>query len=372
MTLDRATIAVTGANGFVGSNLVLRLKEVGHDVRPITRQTDLAQGKADLAAADTVFHLAGVNRPEDEGEFLRSNRDYTAWVAAAVAEGGRKPLVIYSSSAKALQNSAYGATKRAGEQILLELATKGAATVSIWRLPNLFGKWSRPNYNSVVATFCHNAARGLPLRVHDPFASLSLLYVDDLIDQWLTLLAHRPRKSGFAEPRQVYGTTVGELAEFIRGFVGDRANGMVSDVGAGQTRALYACYVAALPVADASYAVAAHQDVRGKFVEVLKTGASGQFAYFSAHPGVTRGGHYHHSKVEKFLVAHGTGRFRFRHAGNGERYELISSADKPMMIETIPGWAHDVTNIGNDELVVLTWANERFDPDRPDTYPMPL
>src|SRR5207302_1363129 len=206
--------------------------------------------------------------------------DYTSSVAAAVAEGGRKPLVIYSSSAKALQDSAYGASKRACEQILLELASKGAATVSIWRLPNLFGKWSRPNYNSVVATFCHNAARGLPLRVDDASASLSLLYVDDLIDQWLTLLADWPQESGFAEPQQVYENSVGELAEITRGFVSDRANGMVSYVGAGYTRAFYACYVAALPVADASYPVAAHQDVRGKFVEVLKTDASGQFAYF--------------------------------------------------------------------------------------------
>jgi UDP-2-acetamido-2,6-beta-L-arabino-hexul-4-ose reductase len=372
MTLDRQTVAVTGANGFLGSNLVLRLKEEGHDVRPITRQTDDGQARSDLAEAATIFHLAGVNRPDVESEFVRSNRDYTAWVATAVPEGRGKPLIVYSSSAKALEESAYGASKRASEQVLLDLATSGAAIVSIWRLPNLFGKWSRPNYNSVVATFCHNAARGLPLRVDDRSAALSLLYVDDLIDQWLTLLAERSAESGFAKPQQVYGTTVGQVADLIEGFAKDRAESLVSDVGTGLSRRLYACYAAALPITDATYPVAAHKDARGQFVEVLKTSASGQFAYFSAHPGVTRGGHYHHSKVEKFVVAHGTGRFRFRHTRTGESYELVSSGNEPHMIEAIPGWAHDVTNIGNDELVVLTWANEQFDPARPDTYPMPL
>lgn len=372
MTAERLRIAVTGANGFLGSNLVLRLKEDGHDVRAITRQTELAEAEKHLAGADAIFHLAGVNRPEDEREFDTSNHDYTAGVASAVGKSGREPLVIYSSSAKATEDSPYGASKRAGEKILLDLASTGAAVVSIWRLPNLFGKWSRPNYNSVVATFCHNATRGLPLRVHDASAPLSLLYVDDLIDRWLTLLANRPSESGFAEAHQVYATTVGEIADLIQGFANDRARSLVSDVGTGLTRRLYACFVAALPLVDASCTVPEHKDSRGKFVEVLKTADSGQFAYFSARPGVTRGGHYHHSKVEKFLVAHGTGRFRFRHVRTGDSYELVSSADEPTMIDVIPGWAHDVTNMGDDELVVLTWANEQFDPERPDTHPLPL
>jgi UDP-2-acetamido-2,6-beta-L-arabino-hexul-4-ose reductase len=372
MTAERLTIAVTGASGFLGSNLVLRLKEEGHQVRAITRETDLAEAEMQLAEAGAVFHLAGVNRPEDESEFVRSNHEYTARVANVLARAGGKPLVIYSSSAKASGECAYGVSKRAGEQALLDLASTGAATVSIWRLPNLFGKWSRPNYNSVVATFCHNAARGLPLRVDNPSAPLSLLHVDDLIDQWLTLLANPSDKSGFAEAQQVYATTVGELANLVQGFAKEQERSLVPDIGSGLSRRLYASYIAALPLADASRPLPAHKDSRGKFVEVLKTAASGQFAYFSAHPGVTRGGHYHHSKVEKFLVAHGTGRFRFREARTGESYELVSSADEPMMIDVIPGWAHDVTNIGDDELVVLTWANEQFDPERPDTHPMPF
>lgn len=372
MTPDRTKVAVTGAKGFLGSNLVLRLKERGYDVAAIARDSDPAEARARLAAADVVFHVAGANRCADDEEYFVSNRDYSAWVASAVVEGRRKPLLVYSSSIRAADDTPYGRSKRAGEDVLIELGKAGAAIVSIWRLPNLCGKWSRPNYNSVVATFCHNAARGLPLKVDDATSALPLLYVDDLVDQWLELMADPPKSSGFAEPRDVHRLTVGELAQTIEGFAAGRDSGEVSDVAAGLRRALYASFVAAQPIAQATRALAAHNDVRGSFVEFLKTGSSGQISCFTAVPGATRGGHYHHSKVEKFLVAHGRGRFRFRHALTGETYELESSADEPLIIETIPGWAHDVTNIGDENLVVLSWANEPFDPERPDTYAMAL
>ena len=371
MPEDR-TIVVTGANGFIGSNLVLRLEEDGHQPRPITRETPAAQAFELLAAADIIVHLAGVNRCDNDEEFTRSNRDFTCRLAKGVANGARKPLVVFSSSTKALEETPYGRSKLAAEEVLLELAASGSATVSIWRLPNVCGKWSRPNYNSAVATFCHNIARGLPIRVDDPSAPLSLIHIDDLIDQWLPLLGDRAPASGYGNPHPVHHSTVGEVAQLIQRFADCRNRGEIPDVGDGLNRVLYASYISALPVDEATYPAAAHSDARGTFVEVLKTRASGQFSYFSAHPGVTRGGHYHHAKVEKFLVAHGTGRFRFRHARNGESFEVVSSAREPLMIETIPGWAHDVTNIGNDELVVLTWANETFDPERPDTHPMPL
>lgn len=372
MNAERRRIAVTGATGFLGSNLALRLKEQGYQVRPITRQTARQDADGDLAAADIIFHLAGANRPKEEEDYYRTNRDYTAWLAGAVAASGHKPLIIYSSSAKVLEESAYGISKRAGEEILLELSDRGLAAVSIWRLPNLCGKWGRPNCNSVVATFCHNAARGLPLPVDNRSSSLSLLYVDDLIDQWLELIASSPEGSGFSEARCVHQTTVGEVADVVASFAQARRRGEVKDVQSGLARALYVSFIAALPIDQAATVPATHSDSRGCFVEVLKTPASGQFSYFTAHPGATRGGHYHHSKVEKFLVAHGTGRFRFRHVLSGESFELTGSAAEPRLIESIPGWAHDVTNIGDDELVVLAWANEQFDPERPDTYPLPL
>lgn len=372
MISDGRRIAVTGASGFLGTNLVLRLSEQGREIRRITRHTDSRVAEAELACADIIFHLAGANRPEDEGDFMRSNRDYTAWISEAVADGGRKPLIVYSSSAKALDAGAYGLSKRAGEDVLLDVAERGLATVSIWRLPNICGKWARPNYNSAVATFCHNAARGLPLSIDDPAAPLSLLYVEDLIEDWLRLIDEPPGTSGFAELRNVHQTTVGEAAEVIQQFADSRSHGETRDVGTGLARALYATFVAALPVEKASYPLTARQDTRGTFVEMLRNSNAGQFSYFTAHPGITRGGHYHHSKVEKFLVAHGTGRFRFRHVLTGEAFELVGSAADPLVIETIPGWAHDVTNIGDNELVVLSWANEQFDPERPDTYPLAL
>jgi UDP-2-acetamido-2,6-beta-L-arabino-hexul-4-ose reductase len=372
MNAERRRVAVTGANGFLGSNLVLRLVETGHHVEPIARETLRGEAKRKLVQADIIFHLAGTNRPKEDREYYRTNADYTSWLAGAVAAGGNKPLIIYASSAKAAEDSAYGLSKRAGEEILLELAERGLAVASIWRLPNLCGKWARPNYNSVVATFCHNAARGEPLPIDDPASPLTLLYVDDLIDQWLALVANPPEGSGFAEPQKVHHTSVGDVADLIRAFALKRSTGDLSDVGTGLPRALYASFIAALPVEKASYIVDARTDSRGAFVELFKTRTSGQFSYFTAHPGVTRGGHYHHSKVEKFLVAHGTGRFRFRHVLSGESYEVTSSACEARMIETIPGWAHDVTNVGDDELVVLAWASERFDPERPDTYPLPL
>jgi UDP-2-acetamido-2,6-beta-L-arabino-hexul-4-ose reductase len=372
MGAERPVIAVTGANGFLGSNLVLRLKERGHDVHSITRETSRGEAERELTSASVIFHLAGANRPKAEAEYYETNRDLTAWLADAVASAGRKPLIIYSSSAKASGAGIYGASKRAGEKVLLELAERGLATVSIWRLPNLCGKWARPYCNSVVATFCHCAARGEPVPIDDPNSPVSLLYVDDLVDQWLHLIADPPQASAFTQARNVHRTTVGEIAELISAFAEARSHGVVGEVGTGLARALYASFIAALPTEDASYPLQARKDARGTFVEVLKTPASGQFSYFTAHPGVTRGGHYHHSKVEKFLVAHGTGRFRFRHVLSGEAFELTSSAGEPRMIEAIPGWTHDVTNVGNDELVVLAWANEQFDPERPDTYPLPL
>jgi len=371
MRHERLRVAVTGAKGFIGSNLVLRLRECGHEVSPIIRESDPGEAEQAIATADTIFHIAGINRPEDESEF-RANAENAAWLAEAVARSGRNPLIVFSSSIKAEEDSAYGRSKRAAEDILLKLAAGGKATVSIWRLPNVYGKWSRPNYNSVVATFCHNAARGLPLRVDDPSTPLSLLYVDDLIDQWLKLVTEGSITSGFAEPKDVDRTTVGELAKALEELAALRSSGSVQDVGQGLKRRLFASFMSALPVDQAVYPLSPRTDARGSFVEVLKTSASGQFSYFTAHPGVTRGGHYHHSKVEKFLVAHGIGRFRFRHALSGETFEVVSEASSPTVIETLPGWAHDVTNIGETDLVVFSWASEQFDPDRPDTHAMPV
>lgn len=361
-------IAVTGAGGFVGKNLMVRLAEAGFtDVAAVTRETSESDFAKFIADADVIFHLAGSNRPSDEADFWAGNRDLVGQVCDAISQGGRKPLVIHAGSVKAGEPGPYGESKLAGEELLIDRAAEFDFPAAIYRLPNIFGKWAQPNYNSAVATFCHNIARGKAVTINDPTASLTLLYVDDLIDDWLTLLANPPVDVTRCEPSRVYETTVGEVAEAIRGFAEDRTTARIAEVGTGLTRALYATYVASLPEEDFTYPLVSHTDPRGSFSEMLKTRSSGQFSYFTAHPGVTRGGHYHHTKTEKFLIVAGEAMFRFRHILTGATHEVRTSSAKPEVVETIPGWAHDVTNIGDTEMVALLWANEIFDPEKPDT-----
>ncbi|MEJ7928436.1 NAD-dependent epimerase/dehydratase family protein [Ramlibacter sp. AN1015] len=368
-------VLITGPNGFVGKNLRLRLSErKGDEVLPFGRQDDPATLAARLAQADVVVHLAGANRPTDPREFVADNAELTQRLAEAVADiarrTGRRVPVLYTSSIQARNDSPYGRSKRAGEEAMQALASEGHP-VHVFRLPNVFGKWARPNYNSVVATFCHHVARDLPIQVNDPTTPLTLVYVDDVVDTFLRVIDGTPPErdgDGFARVEPTYTATLGELAHSIRQFRDSRATLTIDRVGTGLTRALYATYVSYLPPEAFAYPVAQHADPRGVFVEMLKTADSGQFSYFTAHPGVTRGGHYHHTKTEKFLVIKGQARFRFRHMDTGEAFELTTRGDEARIVETIPGWTHDITNMGADELVVMLWANEVFDRERPDTY----
>lgn len=359
-------IAVTGADGFVGRNLALRLAELGDETLPLTRTSTREDWFAAIATADAVVHLAGANRPADPVEFKTVNAGTAALLAEALEAAGRSIPVIYASSTRACGDDVYGRSKRAGEDALRDHAERSGNPVYIFRLPNIFGKWARPNYNSAVATFCHNVARDLPITVNDPAAPLTLVYIDDVITTFLDVLDGK-MAPGFVEVAPFYGTTVGAVADTIRGFRSDRADNLIDAVGTGLTRALYATYVAALPPAEFSYPIASHRDPRGAFSEMLKTRSAGQFSYFNALPGVTRGGHYHHTKTEKFLIVHGKARFGFRHVLTGETHEIFTDGETPTIVETVPGWAHDVTNIGDDVMVSLLWANEIFDRARPDT-----
>ena len=363
-----ARILVTGAHGFVGRNLMLRLSEAGFDqVTGLGREAAMTDLQDQAAKADVILHLAGANRPEDPAEFVSTNVDLTAAIAQAVAAGGRKPMIFLPSSTKAVDDTPYGRSKKAAEDVLLDLAASGQARVHVQRMPNVFGKWARPNYNSAVATFCHNTVQGLPIEIHDPDAPLTLLYVDDLIDGLLALIAEPPGESGFVTLGQYHQTTVGAVADMIAGFSADRAEAMIDAVGSGLTRALYATYISYLPVERFSYPLKAHADARGSFTEFAKTRTHGQVSYLTAFPGITRGGHYHHTKTEKFLVVQGQALFRFRHVLTDQYHEIRTSGDQPEVVETIPGWTHDITNVGDDLLISLLWANELFDRDRPDT-----
>jgi UDP-2-acetamido-2,6-beta-L-arabino-hexul-4-ose reductase len=320
---------------------------------------------------DYVFHLAGINRPENPSDFVIGNADLTRKLCEAVAASKREIPVIYTSSTQATQDNPYGLSKRTAENALFDLQKISGNKVHLFRLPNVFGKWCKPNYNSAVATFCHNVARGLPIQVNDPSAKLTLAYVDDVVDRFIQLMDGAEAaldENGFEILSPQYKTTVGELANQIKAFRESRSTITTERVGTGFLRALYSTYVSYLPVENFSYPVPMHGDERGMFVEMLKTPDCGQFSYFTAHPGVTRGGHYHHNKTEKFLVIKGCARFKFRHILTGEAYEIVTSGDKAEIVETVPGWTHDITNIGSDEMVVMLWANEVFDRQKPDTY----
>ncbi len=366
-------VAVTGAGGFIGKNLLLRLKELGrYEVAPIEIDSTRSDLQAAVGSADAVVHLAGINRPTDPAEFVGGNQGSVEDLITAIETSGRQVPVVLTSSIQAEGASAYGASKKAAEDALLAFAEKTGNPACVLRLPNVFGKWCRPNYNSAVATFCHNVARGLPIRIDDPASPLSLVYIDDVIDGIIQLLEDGDGASGFRGIDPVYRTTVGEVAELIRRFREDREDALIESVGVGLTRALYATYVAALPPTGFSYPLVAHTDPRGSFSEILKTRTSGQFSVFSAHPGVTRGGHYHHTKTEKFLVVKGKARFKFRHMLTGETHEVLTSDAEPTVVETVPGWTHDITNIGDDTMVSVLWANEIFDRDHPDTIQEPV
>lgn len=365
-------ILITGADGFIGKNLQVRLTELpGYSVLTFVRGDDVGQLPALVATADAVIHLAGENRPSNDGAFAEVNTGLTialckALTQEAVRTGRKLPLVL-ASSTQAERDNAYGRSKLAAEQAVESLAGFLNNAVTVFRLPGVFGKWCKPNYNSVVATFCHNLARGLSIKVNDPTVALKLAYVDDVVAAMLNALdAPLGLSQGVVSP--VYETTLGELAKQIKAFDACRGTSLQTErVGTGLVRALYATYVSYLPNERFSYEVPVHGDTRGVFVEMLKTPDCGQFSYFTAHPGITRGGHYHHTKTEKFLVMKGQALFRFRHLLTNELVELRTSGDKPQVVDTIPGWTHDITNVGNDEMVVMLWANENFDRERPDT-----
>jgi UDP-2-acetamido-2,6-beta-L-arabino-hexul-4-ose reductase len=361
-------ILITGARGFIGKNLVVRLREMGNFKIVKFNRGDVQDSLSHLVVkADCIIHLAGENRPNDEDDFKRVNTDLTETLCDAIRSTGRNIPVILASSTQAKWDNPYGTSKRCAEAAVERLSAETGNASMIYRLPGVFGKWCRPNYNSVVATFCYNIANDLPIQINDPDAIISLVHVDDVVDEFVTALEAMQQGSRIGEVQPEYRVTVGELAEQIRAFSNYRTTLIGERVGTGFVRALYSTYISYLPTDRFIYDIPQHGDERGVFVEMLKTRDSGQFSFFTAYPGITRGGHYHHTKTEKFLVIKGRARFGFRHILTGETYELFTSGDKPQIVETVPGWAHDITNIGDKEMVVMLWANEIFDKERPDT-----
>ncbi len=361
-------ILVTGANGFIGKNLVLRLRELAeHEVLTFVRGQSDADLHGVLAQVDAVVHLAGVNRPADVQAFADVNTGLTQRICQGLRELGKKIPVLLASSAQTEQDNPYGRSKLVAEQVVQALAAEHGNPVAIYRLPGVFGKWCKPNYNSVVATFCHNKAHDLPVQINDASARVRLVYVDDVVNAMLAQLAAGWPACVRPAVAPEYSITLGDLSDQIDAFKNCRSTLVSERVGTGLVRALYATYVSYLPKERFVYDVPVHGDARGVFVEMLKTPDAGQFSFFTAHPGITRGGHYHHTKTEKFLVIKGHARFGFRHMLTNEVHHIETHGNKPQVVETVPGWTHDITNIGADEMVVMLWANEIFDRANPDT-----
>ncbi|OCH37506.1 UDP-2-acetamido-2,6-beta-L-arabino-hexul-4-ose reductase [Aliivibrio fischeri] len=365
-------ILVTGANGFIGKNLCFQLEEQGFtDLIKIDRSNSTEELNEALKSADFIYHLAGVNRPQNDDEFKLGNADLTSHIISKLKELNRTTPILLTSSIQAEQSNAYGVSKALAEDALNSYAEQSGAKVYIYRLPNVFGKWCRPNYNSVVATFCNNVVNDLPLTINDPSAKVNLVYIDTVCEYFIHHLSN-DEQSGEQSIKPIYPTTVGDIATALESFKASKTSLVTENVGTGFLRALYSTYISYYSPEQFSYTIPAYTDPRGSFCELLKTKDAGQFSFFTAHPGITRGGHYHHTKNEKFLVIKGEAKFRFEHIATGECYELDVTGEDYKVVETVPGWTHDVTNIGESELVVMLWANEIFDREKPDTFMKPL
>ena len=375
-------ILITGANGFVGKNLVSTLKNI-KDGKDKTRNIDIEDIysydvdntiedlKKYTGDCDFVFHLAGINRPKDISEFYQGNATFTETLCSLLEEHDNKSPILISSSIQASKDNDYGKSKKEGEEYLLNHGKKIDSKVYIYRLANLFGKWCRPNYNSVTATWCYNVANGKDIQINDPNVELPLCYIDDVVNEFINALEGHPTacKEGIYEVYPVHYIKLGELANIIKSFKESRGTLNVPDMKEGSLeKKLYSTYLSYLPKDRFSYPLKMNTDQRGSFTEFIKTEEYGQVSVNVSKPGITKGQHWHHSKNEKFLVVSGKGLIQFRDIYSNEIIEYYVSGDKLEVIDIPTGYTHNIINIGESDMVTIMWANEKFDPEHPDTY----
>ncbi len=377
-------ILVTGAKGFVGRNLCLSLAQMP-DVEVLKYDLgDEAKLDGYAAACDFVMHLAGVNRPKDPAEFKTGNTVFTEDILEKLAARQNPPPVLLSSSIQAALDNDYGKSKAAAEDAVRAYGEKTGASVFIYRLANVFGKWCRPNYNSAVATWVYNIARDLPIMVRDPSATVTLVYIDDVVKSFISHVECAETCRGFESTCSTrstrlneilsvtpsYTRSLGEIVELIKSFHDEPQNLMVPDQADSFTKKLYSTYLAALPEDKFSYPLAMHCDNRGSFTEALHSAERGQVSVNVSKPGIAKGQHWHHTKHEKFLVVSGKGEINFRMADDpaGKIITYKVSGNKLEIVCIPPGYTHNIVNVGDTDMVTLMWANEVFDPENPDTF----
>lgn len=392
-------ILITGAKGFVGQNLCAALNEIkaGHDKRAahmlcadpaeITLyEYDLNSTPEELDAwcadCDFVFNLAGVNRPENPADFMAGNFGFASTLLDTLKKHGNKCPVMLSSSIQAslvgrYAGSLYGESKKAGEDLFFAYSKETGADVLVYRFPNVFGKWCRPNYNSAIATFCHNTANGLPITVNDPSVQMDVVYIDDVVEEMIQALRGKANRdeAGYCAVPVHHETTLGFIADTILSFPALRENLGVPQLDDPLTKKLYSTYLSYLPAEKFVYDLKMNCDDRGSFTEIIRTADRGQFSVNISKPGITKGNHWHHTKNEKFVVVKGEGLIQLRRIGkqvDGSDWpveEFRVSGEKIQVVEMIPGYTHNIINLSEtEELVTFMWANEAFDPEKPDTF----
>lgn len=375
-------ILVTGAKGFIGKNLVSQLYNIGGKANNYNISgeeltifeydvdSDIQELDTYCREADFVFHLAGVNRPKESSEFMLGNYGFTSQLLNALKKHDNRCPIMLSSSIQATLDNPYGESKRAGEQLLFDYAKETGAKVLVYRFPNVFGKWCRPNYNSVIATFCNNIANDLPIQINDASVKLNLVYIDDVVGELIAALSGKEHYDGdFCVIPVVHSITLGEIVDLLYSFKDMQNNLDLPNVKDEFKKKLYSTYLSYLSPKKFRYSLTMNKDDRGSFTEIIRSSLSGQFSVNISNPGITKGEHWHQSKNEKFVVVSGTGLIQMRKIGTDEIHDFYVSGEQIEVIEMIPGYTHNITNLSESEcLITFIWCNECFDANRPDTF----
>lgn len=363
-------VLVTGAKGFVGKNLILALKEVdGTELYEYDIDTDPQLLDVYTKECEFVFHLAGVNRPQNLEEFMEGNYGFTSILLESLKKNKNNCPILITSSIQAALDNPYGRSKKSGEDLMFSYGHETGAKVMVYRLPNIFGKWCRPNYNSAVATFCYNIINNLPIQVNDPETTMNLVYIDDVIEAFLEALkGNEIRKGEFCAVAVVHTIKLGEIVSLLYSFKESRKELSIPDMSDSFIKKLYATYISYLPEDQFSYQLDMKEDNRGSFTEMIRTNDRGQISVNISKPGIVKGNHWHHTKNEKFLVVSGRGVIRFRKVGSEKVIEYYVSGERLELVDIPVGYTHNIENLGDTNMVTVMWASECFNPDKPDTY----